>query len=290
MAFGDYEEERPRRLRSTLGCVLPIVMLAALGGAGYYGYQRVMDAIGNNTCKVTDGRFDYQWSTEQTANAATIALVGRYDEGLPERAAQIAAATSIQESKLRNLRSGDRDSLGLFQQRPSQGWGTAEQIQDPIYASKAFYRALVKIPDWQTRTLTEVAQEVQRSGYPQAYADHETQGRVIASVFSGGQPGGVGCRMDPPTGPGSVSRVVAKLADASGLRATGSGGYVTYRGDNAQVWAVASWAVAHAQAENITSVVVGDRAWNRDRGRSAWTWTTADNPTRAGEVRLELAR
>ena len=90
--------------------------------------------------------------------------------GLPARAASIALATAYQESKLRNLDHGDRDSLGLFQQRPSQGWGTAKQIQDPYYATNAFYDALVKIDGYQTMRITEAAQEVQRSGFPEAYA------------------------------------------------------------------------------------------------------------------------
>ena len=92
------------------------------------------------------------------------------------RAATIAIATAIQESKLRNLDYGDRDSLGLFQQRPSQGWGTEEQILDPVYATNRFYDALVKVKGYESMEITKVAQEVQRSAYPEAYADHEPEG------------------------------------------------------------------------------------------------------------------
>src|SRR3954447_5296916 len=105
---------------------------------------------------------------EQIANARTIARVA-YDRGLPERAVVIALATAMQESRLRNLDYGDRDSLGLFQQRPSQGWGTPEQVRDPVYAAGKFYDHLVQIPNWQTDPLTVVSQAVQRSAYPLAY-------------------------------------------------------------------------------------------------------------------------
>ena len=116
--------------------------------------------------------------------------------GLPPRAATIAIATAIQESKLRNLRYGDRDSLGLFQQRPSQGWGTEEQILDPVYAPTSFYDALVKIKGYESMEITKVAQEVQRSAYPEAYADHEQEGRILASTISGHSPAGLGCRLN----------------------------------------------------------------------------------------------
>ncbi|WP_169514764.1 C40 family peptidase [Actinomadura atramentaria] len=93
---------------------------------------------------------------------------------LPARAAVIAIATSMQEDRLRNsTKPSNRDSLGLFQQRPSQGWGTPEQVTDPTYASKAFYGRLVKIPNWQTMPLTQAAQAVQKSGHPDAYAQWE---------------------------------------------------------------------------------------------------------------------
>ncbi|MGY1830073.1 hypothetical protein ACI8AA_06530 [Geodermatophilus sp. SYSU D01180] len=107
-------------------------------------------------------------SAEQWTNAQTIAAVAR-QRGLPERAVVIALATAMQESTLRNLDHGDRDSLGLFQQRPSQGWGTPAQVQDPVYAAGQFYDRLVRVPNWETGELTLVADAVQRSAYPLAY-------------------------------------------------------------------------------------------------------------------------
>lgn len=82
----------------------------------------------------------------------------------------VALATALQESDLKNLSGGDRDSLGLFQQRPSQGWGTPAQIMDPVYASTSFYTHLLAVPGWQQLTLTQATQAVQKSGHPDAYA------------------------------------------------------------------------------------------------------------------------
>jgi len=122
------------------------------------------------------------FSREQLANATTIYQVS-VTLGLPQYAAQIAIATALQESSLYNLDHGDRDSLGLFQQRPSQGWGTPAQIMDPVYSSTKFYRALVKVPHWQTLPLTQAAQAVQRSGFPDAYAHWTyTAGYLVATV------------------------------------------------------------------------------------------------------------
>jgi hypothetical protein len=125
---------------------------------------------------------------EQVGNAAIIAQVGR-DRGLPDRAVVIALATAQQESRLRNLDYGDRDSLGLFQQRPSQGWGTEAQVQDPVYAAGKFYDWLVTVPGWETGRLTEVAQAVQRSGYPELYQQHEAMAvELTASLAPGATP------------------------------------------------------------------------------------------------------
>lgn len=92
---------------------------------------------------------------------------------VPARGQIVALATALQESGLRNLDYGDRDSLGLFQQRPSQGWGTATEIRDPVHASTKFYEALLKVSGWQSMTVTQAAQAVQKSGYPEAYAKWE---------------------------------------------------------------------------------------------------------------------
>ncbi len=122
-------------------------------------------------------------SPEQLENARVIAQVG-VDRGLPERAIVIALATAQQESSLRNLDHGDRDSLGLFQQRPSQGWGTPEQVRDPVYAAGKFYDGLVQVPGWESGRLTDVAQTVQRSAFPEAYQKHESMAQGLTAALA----------------------------------------------------------------------------------------------------------
>jgi murein DD-endopeptidase MepM/ murein hydrolase activator NlpD len=135
----------------------------------------------------TTGRYD----TEQLHHAQVIVTVG-VQNGIPVRGQVIAVATALQESGLRNLgnlgENNDHDSLGLFQQRPSQGWGTPAQIMDPAYAAHAFYRKLVTISGWPTMPLTVAAQAVQRSAYPNAYAKWEGDATVLVGLTSG-QPG-----------------------------------------------------------------------------------------------------
>lgn len=124
------------------------------------------------------------FSAEQLANATTIYQVS-VTLGLPMYAAQIAIATALQESSLISLDYGDRDSLGLFQQRPSQGWGTPAQIMDPVYASTKFYEALMKVQNWQSIPLWQAAQDVQRSAYPYAYAKWSYPAGYLVSSVSG---------------------------------------------------------------------------------------------------------
>jgi hypothetical protein len=111
-------------------------------------------------------------SEEQRRNAATIVRVAR-ELGAPPRAWLVALATAMQESTLRNINYGDRDSLGLFQQRPSQGWGSPAQVTDPVYSTTIFIDRLLKVPDWERMPVTVAAQTVQRSAFPDAYAKWE---------------------------------------------------------------------------------------------------------------------
>ncbi|MEV5506581.1 C40 family peptidase [Streptomyces orinoci] len=119
---------------------------------------------------------------EQIPNAKTIVATG-ISLGVPAQGQVIALATAMQESRLRNLNYGDRDSLGLFQQRPSSGWGTPEQIRDPVYASTRFYKALLEVHGWQQMTVTQAAQAVQASGYPDAYAQWEPLARALQEAI-----------------------------------------------------------------------------------------------------------
>ncbi|SRR6266536_1843934 len=126
------------------------------------------------------------WSAEQMTNAATIVTTGQAMH-VPAYGQLIAVATAMQESWLVNLDYGDRDSLGLFQQRPSQGWGTPAQIMDPVYASSAFYSHLLAVPGWQRMPLTEAAQAVQNSAAPGAYAQwQQPAARLIGHLQQDG--------------------------------------------------------------------------------------------------------
>ncbi|MFI7523799.1 C40 family peptidase [Micromonospora globbae] len=129
------------------------------------------------------------WDSEQTANAAVIVAVGA-ELNVPPRGWVIALATAMQESGLRNLPSGDRDSIGLFQQRPSQGWGTPAQLRDPRYTAGTFYHALLAVDGWQAMAVTDAAQAVQRSAYPGAYAKWEDDAIALIRVLTGGTPDG----------------------------------------------------------------------------------------------------
>ena len=143
---------------------------------------------------------------EQASNTALIANIA-VNRGLPDHAATVAIATAMQESRLTNLDYGDLDSLGMFQQRPSQGWGTAEQVTDMTYATNIFYDHLLKVPDWQTIPVEDAAQEVQRSGYPDLYANWDAMARAWAAGLTGEHAAGISCALEP-----------ASSSDADGLK------------------------------------------------------------------------
>jgi len=269
------EEPRrsPRRRRLTRLVVAGLAVAVAV--AGYVGVKGVLANLGPTTCQATAAGESVTFSPEQTANAALISALS-VKRGLPPRAATIATATAIQESKLRNLRVGDRDSVGLFQQRPSQGWGTPEQLVDPVYATNKFYDALVKVKDYQTREITQVAQEVQRSAFPEAYADHEQEGRILASALTGHSPAGLGCRLDPVAQVTNGTVVGADLTNQLGVTARVEGAVLTLvASDVEQAWAAAAWAVGRAEAYGIGQVQVGDRLWKRTRDPEGWSWASA---------------
>jgi hypothetical protein len=163
---------------SRLGAWWPALLVAAAVVVGLaWDTEKTAEP---GLCTVSGTAFTL--TTEQLTNAVTIAGVA-HERALPERAVVIALATAQQESRLRNLAYGDRDSLGLFQQRPSQGWGTAAQVQDPVYAAGKFYEHLVQVPGWDTGRLTDVAQAVQRSGFPEAYQQWEPMATELAAVL-----------------------------------------------------------------------------------------------------------
>jgi hypothetical protein len=276
---------RGRRKRWVGRIVLPVIILM-VGGAGFFAYTSFKANLGEPSCRATALGRSVTFTPEQSANAATITALA-LKRGLPARAATIANATAIVESKLRNLKFGDLDSLGLFQQRPSQGWGTEAQILDPVHATNAFYDALIKINGYQSMAITQVAQQVQHSAYPQAYADHEEEGRILASTLAGHSPAGIGCRLDAATVSVPAATIAANLTAELSVPAAVQGDSVrATAADSQHAWAAGSWAVTHAEADGITAVTVGDRQWTRVRGEDGWSWHAATNPIAPSSVMI----
>lgn len=177
---------------SVLGkVVLVVAAVAAVGyltgaetGAGNTGGVGGVGGGGRCAVRGTAGGSVAGYGPGQVGNAAVIVAVGAR-MGVPERGRVVAVATAMQESRLRNLDYGDRDSLGLFQQRPSQGWGTPAQVTDPTYAATRFYRGLLGVPGWQVMSVNGAAQAVQRSGLPDAYGQHEPAARAVVAAVRG---------------------------------------------------------------------------------------------------------
>jgi hypothetical protein len=268
-----------------LRVVLPILVVSALVlvGVVYVGIRALthkipshLPSLVSQDCVVT-GRVDnedesYDLSPEQMANAATIAAVG-ITRNVPPRAIVIALATAQQESKLRNLSGGDRDSVGLFQQRPSQGWGTAEQIMDPRYAAGRFYTALLKVKGWQQMDISHAAQKVQRSADGSLYQQWAGSSQVMTDAFAGTNGAALSCTItDAPAQRGATA--TAQLAQSLTLDwgqidtvsdATGTGLRVPVAGVAAG-WQYAHWLVAHAAEQGVKSVTFSNRVWTAKKG------------------------
>ncbi|MFD6033623.1 C40 family peptidase [Streptomyces griseoincarnatus] len=166
------------------------------------------DQVAEQVTKILDGASGKNVHIEgldlpadQVPNAATIVATG-LSLDVPKKGQIIALATAMQESRLRNLGYGDRDSLGLFQQRPSQGWGSAQQIRDPVYASEQFYKHLLKVDGWQQMAVTQAAQAVQKSGLPDAYAQWENLATALQAAIVKTFPGAGDDADDKDTNPG----------------------------------------------------------------------------------------
>ncbi|MGH3914723.1 MAG: C40 family peptidase [Pseudonocardiaceae bacterium] len=121
---------------------------------------------------------------EQRRNVELIIAIGK-ERGLPPRAWQVAIQAGMTESRLRNLNYGDRDSLGIFQMRPSQGWGTVAQVTDPVYQTNKFYDVMQEVPNWETQRPGDTAQDVERSAFPSRYHQWETFAVELIDILGG---------------------------------------------------------------------------------------------------------
>ncbi len=312
--------DRPSRPhgRSELGragtFLLLLALLAVGAGAGLLWRFGAGPLADPEECRVEVGDVSVRLATDQAENAALIAAVG-VRRGLPARAVSIALATAFQESKLRNIDYGDRDSLGLFQQRPSQGWGSPDQVMDPYYATNAFYDELVQVEGYEELRITEAAQKVQRSGFPEAYEEHAEGARALASALTGWSPGRFTCVVDEPdvsaqepTGTGLTPRaekvrgdLEAAFGDLSlggfspdGVTDGHMEGSTHYAGRAVDVfvrpvseankrkgWAIAHYLVAHADRLGVQHVIFDDRIWSSGR-RSESGWRDYRAPGAAG--------
>jgi hypothetical protein len=301
---------------AALAALVGIGVVGAVGYGVIHHVAPILDDLTSDECTATAGGRTVELSTEQAENASLISAIA-VGRGMPARAATIALATAYQESKLYNLESGDRDSLGLFQQRPSQGWGTERQVLNPFYSTNAFYDALDRIGDYESMEVTEAAQEVQRSGYPTAYADHEADARVLASALTGNSKAAFSCTYTdtPGTASAKLTRtglthradVVRREVNAlfgdppmggfapGGVSSGHMEGSAHYDGraidifvrpvspeNKVRGWAIAQYLVAQADRLGIQTVIFDDRIW-KSGDASENGWRDYDPPERSGD-------
>ncbi|MBX7265683.1 hypothetical protein KIF24_06295 [Micromonospora sp. Llam7] len=280
------------RARTVVAGFVVLVLIAAIGiilGMRQVG-ERLRLPLTSRSCTVrADGKVALD--SHQMANAATIAAIGIQHE-LPDRAVVVALATAYQESGLRNLAGGDRDSVGLFQQRPSQGWGTPTEIRDPRYAADRFYVALKKVRGWQDMRVTDAAQKVQRSAFPEAYEKWADESEVLTRALLGHATGAVVCTFggDPAMrGQAAATALTRGLALDWGLTSAATAasltGLTVAATDERAGWRYAHWLVSHANDHGVRRVRFGDLEWT-NRGGS---WSRVDEgSTGAAEVVAEV--
>lgn len=255
-----------------LALAVGLLVAAVVGVTSVLGREEGLPLPSPERCVATAGDSSVVLDLEQGHYASIIAGLS-VRRGLAPRAASIALATAYQESDIRNLDYGDRDSVGLFQQRPSQGWGTAEDLQDPHFATNAFYDALLRVPGWESGDITEVAQRVQRSGYPDAYRDHESDARVLASVLTGRSRPGFTC-LDRSQSAGDPAGLVTAVRETFGQTTARTEEKVVtlVAGTTAEAWAYAHFAVANASRHGAVAVRIGRREW-RASATDLPSWT-----------------
>lgn len=260
-----------------------VVVLLGVGAYfAYSAYQHVSTILISPGCQVGSGTHAVALDTQQASIAATIAGVAA-DEKLPARAVTVAYATAMQESKLHNLDYGDRDSVGVFQQRPSEGWGTAAELQDPVYATGAFFRALVKVPDWSTIPVDQAAQAVQHSADGSAYSQYNLMANAMTSAFTGQWARSVYCWPGPGPAPArnlagaetalghsfgspAADHAVTAIATSGPAKSPA----VAVRVQPRHAWAVASWLVTHAQEYGVSEVRYDGYQWTASDGSRGW--------------------
>ncbi|HZZ97561.1 MAG TPA: hypothetical protein VFE19_11110 [Jatrophihabitantaceae bacterium] len=265
---------------SRLTIVFVAVVVVAL--AAFFGirtlWRTAQDHFTSSHCDVGQ----YQLDTDQASVASTmVGAVSRYRPALPERAAVLVLAAGLQESKLQNLapHTGDRDSVGVLQQRPSQGWGggVASRLNDVTEATTEFLAALVRIKHWQKLPLAEAVQKVQISADGSAYAQHEPEAQALADALQGHKPAAISCTFAKPTLVATGTKVVGLLRQQLPVKhAAAQGKTVRVPGSG---WQTVAWFVANADRLGVDSVEYHGKRWSRESG-----WQPAKSAGRGAVV------
>jgi hypothetical protein len=243
--------------------------IAACTGPG------VKRALTPEHCTARSSAGEVDLDPSQAEIATTIVAVA-IKLGMSARAVTVALAAGEQESKLQNLDYGDRDSVGVFQQRPSQGWGTREKLLDPAYASARFYLALAKVRGWESMPIHVAAQKVQRSAYGPAYQQHETMARVLTTALTGRAGGnGFTCLLRPKVARTTAAGVGVRVRHDWGPRpvAAAPGGVAVRLSRTApgrHTLAMSYWLVARGDTFGLDSVTRGGMQWRAADESEKW--------------------
>jgi hypothetical protein len=274
-----------------------VLVLAVAGYAIYHSFGNVTSALPPPGCQAGTGGQAITLDTDQAAIAATIAGVAARHR-LPRQAVTIALAAALQESKLHNLDYGDRDSVGIFQQRPSEGWGPAARLEDPVYATTKFFAALTQVRGYATMPVYQAAQDVQHSADGSAYEQWAGVAGQLAGYFTGQPPHGVSCWY-APAGSGDLAGAVLQMAQTFGppgrkavvIRVTtdrsvqkSKGSAAVLHVQQSTAWTVASWLVAHAQAYGLSEVRYAGYEWKAANGSMGWQPDPGPNASPRGSI------
>jgi len=281
----------PRRSRRALIAATLVLVLAA---GTYVAVRSLVPVLGpaltGSGCQATAPHQSVLLDTQQASIAATIAGVA-HQQSMPRAAVTIAYATAMQESKLHNLDYGDMDSVGVFQQRPSQGWGPTRKLEDPVYATTKFFRALKAVRGYRTMPVYQAAQDVQRSADGSAYIQYEQMAMDMTGAFTGQRGHAVYCwsaAADPRRA--DLSGVAAGLAGTFGAATAKDATIGPRRTMLVQVthpkfgWEVATWLVTHATSYGIHQVRFSGYQWRAAAGNSGWIRDAGAPP--AGSLEL----
>jgi hypothetical protein len=266
---------KSRKRGLTPGIVLVVIALAV---AGYLVLRQGQPLLGGSGCQAGTGKQAVWLDPQQAAIAATIAGVA-HQRAMPPHAVIVAYAAALQESHMHNLSYGDRDSVGVFQQRPSEGWGPARKLKNPVYASGRFFQALAAVPDYLHTPVYRAAQAVQRSADGLAYLQYQPEAAILAADFTGHSAHAVWC-WSAGGDPARADLTAARRALAQAFGPMGSHRQATpgdapamlVRAPHPAVgWAVATWLVTHAASYGIHDVRYAGFQWRQSSGSRGWT-------------------